>query len=231
MIYPKIQAGASFVFVVCLAAACGLVAQSPSPPTRVLDNSALHPPVGANVAIVEFSDLECPACAHANPTLKEAAARYKIPWVRRDFVIAAHPWSQSAAVFARWFDAKGGGLGDAYRDAVFANQPSIYNVNVLNEFTQNFARSHNVTLPFSIDPQNKLAGAVQADCALGKRTGIVHTPTVFIVTAHSRGAQYIEVRDIDHDLYRTIDQALDDTKGAAAQSTKSAATARHVAKK
>lgn len=180
--------------------------------TRVANDSALHPPAGATVAIVEFSDLECPACAHVNPILEAAAAKYKIPWVRHDFLIPSHPWSPSAAIYARWFDTKGNRLGDLYRDAVFANQSSIYNVNVLTQFTENFARSHNTPLPFAIDPQNRLSAQVQADNDLGKRTGVVHTPTIFIVTAHSRGPRYIEVQNPDRDLYRTIDQALADTR-------------------
>ena len=184
--------------------------------TNVLDASALHPPAGAAVAIVEFSDLECPACAHANPVLMQAVAQYKIPWIRHDMVIPGHPWSPVAAVNARWFDTKGNGLGDEYRNAVFANQTYIYNVNVLVQFTQKFAQDHHVTLPFSIDPDGKLEAAVKADTELGRRTGILHTPTIFIVTAHSKGAPYIEVQNPDTNLYKTIDQALEDTKAAAA---------------
>lgn len=192
---------------VSFATAAMLMAQSAPNPTKVLDGSALHPPAGASVAIVEWADLECPACAHANPLVKEAAAKYKIPWIRHDYVIQMHPWSKYAAIYARWFDAKGNGLGDAYRDAVFANQPSIYNVGVLTQFTQNFASSHGLSLPFAVDPQNKLAAAVQADADLGNRTGVVHTPTIFIVTT-SKAAPYLEVENTDRDLYRTIDQAL-----------------------
>ncbi len=192
---------------VSFATAAMLMAQSAPNPTKVLDGSALHPPAGASVAIVEWADLECPACAHANPLVKEAAAKYKIPWIRHDYVIQMHPWSKYAAIYARWFDAKGNGLGDAYRDAVFANQPSIYNVGVLTQFTQNFASSHGLSLPFAVDPQNKLAAAVQADADLGNRTGVVHTPTIFIVT-NSKAAPYLEVENTDRDLYRTIDQAL-----------------------
>src|SRR4051812_2825122 len=123
------------IAVRCAAAALvlmtgGLMAQSP---TKVLDGSALHPPAGASVAIVEFSDMECPACAHSNPVLTQAAAKYGIPLVRHDYVIPTHPWSQTASVYARWFDTKGNGLGDAYRDQVFANQTSIYNVGVLTQ--------------------------------------------------------------------------------------------------
>jgi protein-disulfide isomerase len=201
-----------------LGAVAGLVfggAALAQSPTKVLDSSALHPPAGASVAIVEFSDMECPACAHANPTLKAAAENYRIPWVRRDFVIPSHPWSPTASVYARWFDTQSKALGDAYRDAVFANQPSIYNVGILTQFTQKFAASKNVTLPFSVDPQGKLAAEVKADTEVGKRTGIQHTPTVFIVTSHSKGASYVEVENIDRDLYRTIDQALAEAKQAA----------------
>jgi protein-disulfide isomerase len=217
--------------LLCLSAATTLVGQAASPPTKVLDTTALHPPKGVSVAIVEFSDLECPACAHANPVLKEAAAKYKIPWVRRDYLIPLHQWSKVAAVNARWFDAKGSGLGDAYRDAVFANQPSIYNVNVLAKFTENFASSHGVAFPFAVDPQNKLAAMVQADDDMGKRTGVQHTPTIFIVYTGARGDNFLEVANADKDLYRTIDQALAEAKAAAPQARAAAAPVHHTPKK
>jgi protein-disulfide isomerase len=201
---------------VVLACATSLLpAQGAAPSTPVLDASALHPPAGARVAIVEFSDLECPACAHANPSLKAAAEQYKIPWIRHDMLIPYHVWSRNGAIYARWFDAKGNGLGNAYRDAVFANQSSIYNVAVLDKFTQDFARSHGIALPFNVDPQGKLAAEVNADSDLSRKTGIQHTPTVFIVMAHHEPS-YIEVPNVDTDLYRTIDQALEATKGDAA---------------
>jgi hypothetical protein len=58
-------------------------AQFGAPPTTpVRDASALKPPAGARVAIIEFEDLECPDCANANSLLKEAAAKYNIPWMR-----------------------------------------------------------------------------------------------------------------------------------------------------
>src|SRR5581483_7013509 len=104
----------------------GARAQFGAPPTtNVHDPSVLKPPAGARVAIIEFEDMECPDCANANPLLKEAAAKYNIPWVRHDFPLPFHPWSFQAAVNARWFDTKSKKLGDEYRDAVFASQPSI----------------------------------------------------------------------------------------------------------
>jgi protein-disulfide isomerase len=186
---------------------------APSPGTQVHDASALRPPAGARVAIVEFEDMECPDCARANPLLKEAAATYKIPWVRHDFPLPMHNWSFNAAVNARWFDIKSKALGDEYRDQVFANQISIVSPESLSQFTQKFAQSHNIALPFAIDPLGKLAADVKADYALGQRVGIEHTPTIWVVTANSKGAPFIEVVDRSK-LYQLIDQALEDTKSS-----------------
>lgn len=198
--------------VLLLAAAGSLPAQNQ---TNVLDTSALHPPPGARVAIVEFDDLECPACAHANPIIKAAVDQYKIPWIRHALLIPFHVWSRNASIYAHWFDAKQPGLGGEYRNAVFANQASIYNLPVLDKFTQDFARQHGIALPFNVDPQGKFAAEVNADNELSKRTGIQRTPTVFIVMAHHSPA-YIEVQNVDTDLYKDIDQALDETKGETA---------------
>ncbi len=180
---------------------------------RVLDASALHPPAGARVAIVEFDDLECPACAHANPVLMQAAASYHIPWVRHDFLIPGHIWSPIAAVNARWFDQKSPRLGDDYRNYIFANQISIETQPALRQFTQQFASSHGIAMPFAVDPQGKLAGLVQADTSLAERMGLKETPTIFIVSANSKGPSYIQVLSVDQDLYHDIDQALAQTHG------------------
>jgi len=194
-------------------------AQFNAPPTtQVHDPAALKPPAGARVAIVEFEDMECPDCGNANPILKEAAAKYNIPWVRHDFPLPFHAWSFQAAVNARWFDTKGKKIGDDYRDQVFANQPSISNLDVLLKFTENYAKNHNIALPFALDPQGKLAAEVKADYALGQRIGIEHTPTIWITTADSKGAPFIEVVDRTK-LFQLIDQAIADTRSASAKST------------
>src|ERR1700733_10882021 len=199
-----------------LATATGVHAQfAPPPPgTQVHEPSALKPPPGARVAIIEFEDMECPDCAAQNPKLKQAAADYKIPWVRHDFPLPFHAWSMQAAVNARWLGTKSKKLGDEYRDEVFANQPSIVDLNGLRQFTEKFARSQGVALPFAIDPMGKLLAEVKADYALGHRIGVEHTPTIWVVTANSKGAPFVEVVDRTK-LYQLIDQALEDTKGAA----------------
>ena len=202
-----------------LTIAPGARAQFGAPPTtNVHDPAALKPPAGARVAIIEFEDMECPDCANANPLLRDAAAKYNIPWVRHDFPLPFHPWSFQAAVNARWFDTKSKKLGDEYRDAVFASQPSIVGLDGLRQFTENWSKNHNIALPFAIDPQGKFAAEVKADYALGQRIGIEHTPTIWVVTSNSKGAAFVEVVDRSK-LYQLIDQALADTRSASAKTT------------
>lgn len=195
-----------------LAAAGAAHAQFGAPSATPVSDSALKPPPGARVAIVEFDDLECPACAHANPLLEQAAAKYKIPWIRHDFLIPYHIWSKQAAVNARWFDTKGKGLGDEYRNEIFANQTSIETLLQMNQFTQRFAQSHGMAMPFAIDPQGKLMAEINADVQLGTRLGITQTPSIYIVTVGPKGASSVQVKDPDHDLYTTIDQAMAATR-------------------
>jgi len=211
MFSPPSQA-ALILAAVLLAPAAHAQFAPPEPGTAVHDPSALRPPAGARVAIVEFEDLECPDCARANPLLREMAAQYKIPWVRHDFPLPFHAWSFQAAVNARWFDLKSKAIGDEYRDAVFANQPQISSLPVLVDFTDKFAASKGIAMPFAIDPQGKFATEVKADYALGQRIGIEHTPTIWVVTAHSKGSPFVEVVDRTK-LSQLIDEALADTRG------------------
>ncbi len=208
------RAGLLLAFVAAaLVVSTSAHAQFAPPPqgTLVHDPAALRPPAGARVAIVEFEDMECPDCARANPVLRQAAATYKIPWLRHDFPLPFHAWSFNAAVNARWFDLKSKAIGDEYRDAVFANQQSITSPEVLRDFTTKFAQSKGIDLPFAMDPQGKLASEVKGDYALGQRIGIEHTPTIWVVTANSKGAPFVEVVDRTK-LYQLIDEAIADTR-------------------
>jgi protein-disulfide isomerase len=203
------------ILTVALVLSAGLApahAQFGAPQTTpVHDPSALKPPAGARVALVEFEDLECPDCARANPLMIQASAKYGIPWVRHDFPLPQHNWSFQAAVNARYFDSKSLKLGNDYRDYIFANQISIETPAELNTWTQKFAQAHGVALPFAIDPMGKLAAEVKADYALGQRIGIEHTPTIWVVTNGNHAPPYVEVLDRSK-LYQLIDTAMAATR-------------------
>lgn len=191
-----------FVLSMALFLGAGAYAQQQQDVIHPKDTSALHPPSGAKVAIVEFADLECPMCARDNPIIMQAVEHYHVAWERHDFPLPMHNWSFQAAVNARWFDTKSKQLGNDYRNAVFANQPSIETKSDLQSFTQKFAQQHSVALPFVMDPQGKLAADVKADAALAEKMGVHETPTAWVVTQHG----YKQITDFSK-LYSMLDEA------------------------
>lgn len=178
------------------------------PPTHFKDTSLLKPPAGTKIAIIEFEDLECSACAHAAPIVKTAMDRYKVPRVHHDFLIPSHTWSRTAAIDARYLEDKvSPATAENFRRDVFANQQLIAGEDDLQQFTRKWFQSHGQQLPFVVDPSGRCAAEVQADCTLGARLGVFRTPTIVVVTAK----QWIEVTDPTQ-LYAAIDRAEADTK-------------------
>ena len=182
--------------------------------------SALKPPPGQSVAIVEFVDLQCPDCANANPLLKEAAKTYNIPIVRYDFPLPKHNWSFDAAVIAKYFDSKSKALGAAWRDYCFENQPAITPEN-LRSNAEKFAAQNKTSLPFVVDPDGKFAGEVKTDFAVGQRVGIEHTPTIYVVSNKAYGKPFVEVVDRSK-LYSIIDEMKAQAGSATSTAEKSA---------
>ena len=186
-------------------AGAGAVAQTAvgGPVANFHDTSMFKPPAGAKVAIVEFEDLECPACARAFPIVHEAMKHYNIPLVRHDFPLPMHLWSHDAAIIARYIQDKiSPDLATEYRREVFASQYQIASKDDLHAFTQKFFAAHGHQMPFVIDPTGQFDREVMADKALGEKMGLQETPTIVVVTNHG----WIQVKDVMK-LYEAIDQA------------------------
>ena len=200
----------------CLVLAAALLVSAPSfgqlsaPPnsgTPFKDTSMLKPPAGAPVAIYEFEDLECPACARAFPIVHNAIDHYKIPLVRHDFPLTMHVWSRDAAIIARYIQDKiDPKAAEEYRRAVFASQTAIASKDDLQRFTQKYFQAHGRAMPFVVDPTGQFAKEVQADYDLGVKIGLTQTPTIFVVTTKN----WIQIMDVNL-LYQTIDTALAQT--------------------
>jgi hypothetical protein len=123
-----------------------------------------------------------------------------------------HPWSFQAAVNARWFDTKSKKLGDDYRDAVFANQPSITTLDVLRDFTEKFAADHKIACP---SPSTPRQAHRRGQSRLRPRPAHRHRTHPHHLGRHrqSKGAPFVEVVDRTK-LYQLIDQALADTRAS-----------------
>jgi protein-disulfide isomerase len=168
------------------------------------DTSMLKPPPGVKVAVIEFQDLMCPACAHAFPIVHAAVAHYNIPLIERDFPLPGHAplGSGEAAIWARYLQDKVSlKMADDYRGAVFAGQAGISNKDDMLSFTRHFFQTHGLQLPFVPDPTGQFAKEVQADKALGEKLGVYYTPCIIVCTQH----EWVHVTDPSL-LYQTIDE-------------------------
>jgi hypothetical protein len=96
-------------------------------------------------------------------------------------------------------------MADDFRRDVFANQRMIAGPDDLQQFARRWFQSHGQQMPFLIDPSGHCAAEVQADCMLGMRVGVKHTPTIIVVTAK----EWIEVTD-PAQLYAAIERAESD---------------------
>jgi protein-disulfide isomerase len=226
MVMSRLLSAALFI---SLAGAVALPAQTSVPAGTgdpFKDTSMLKPPAGVKVAIIEWEDLECPACAHAFPAVHAAIAHYKIPLVRRDFQIPGHIWSHDASIIARYLQDKvSPTVAEEYRREVFASQYQIASKDDLHNFTMKFFQTQHQVMPFVVDPTGQFAKEVDADRDLGLKMGLLHTPTIIVATQKS----WVQVTDVN-DLYSVIDAALAQT-GGAAPATASAHTATTAHKK
>ncbi len=206
LVFSLAGAAASLAGAAASLAGAAAVAQTSVPPNQVTpftDTSMLKPPPGVKVAIIEWEDLECPACAHAFPFVHAAMAQYHIPLVRYDFQIPGHIWSHEASIYARYLQDKvSPEMATDYRRQVFASQFRISSKDDLNKFTQQFFTSHGKQMPFVVDPTGQLAREVDADRNLGDKLGLHETPTIIVVTPKG----WIQVRDVNN-LYQAIDKA------------------------
>jgi len=184
------------------------------------DTSMLKPPAGEKIAIIEWQDLLCPACAHAFPVVHQAIAHYKIPLVEKDFLIPAHAsfGNKEAAVWARYLQDKvSPEVADQFRGAVFAAQAGLTSKEDTEAFTRRFFSTHGLKMPFVADPGGELTKEVMADKVQGDKLGLQQTPTIVVCTQH----EWVQVTDTSL-LYQTIDELLAKVGGAG--STKAAGT-------
>lgn len=191
-------------------------AQTSVPPNQVSnfkDTSSFKPPADAKVAVIEYEDLECPACAKAFPMVHMAVNHYHIPIEEYDFQIPFHHWSHDGAIFAHYLKAKvSPELAEEFRRETFASQYRIASIDDLHNWEQQFMKEHGKQMPFVVDPTGQFDREVNASTAKGEKIGVIQTPTILVVTPN----HWIQVTD-PQEMYAAIDQAeAEANKGATA---------------
>lgn len=136
----------------------------------------------APVMVVEFSDLQCPHCKEANPTIERLVKEDPdVHFVFQNFPLPSHNWAQKAAQYA---DCVGRASNDAFwkfTDAVFAAQNDITAENADQKLTEladqsGVKGSDIATCSSQPDTQSR----VEASIDLGKSLDVNSTPSLFI---------------------------------------------------
>ena len=148
-----------------------------------LSDSPSIGPTDAKVAVVEFSDFECPHCRALYTILKTVEPEFpQVRFVFKNFPLTEiHPWAMTAAIAARCAFQSSNDAFWKVHNQLFDNQDAITADNVWDEAT-GFAASAGISAD-SIHscmaaPETKTR--VEADIAEGKTLGVDSTPTIFI---------------------------------------------------
>lgn len=155
------------------------------PMKKILDKGVTGPtrgPKDAPVMIVEFGDLQCPACKAAQPTIEAlVAAEPTARFVFQNFPLEIHNWAAKGAAYA---DCVGQASNDAFWKFVaktYETQSDITAENADEKLTA-IADGAGVKgadiAACAAKPDTK--ARVDASIALGKSVEVTGTPTLFI---------------------------------------------------
>jgi protein-disulfide isomerase len=140
-------------------------------------------PANAPVTVVEFSDLECPACKAAQPVVDQLLAQEPdVRFVFQHFPLEQmHPWAFRAAQYADCVGRENNGAFWKFIENVYADQPNISTTNVDQKLTDiaGSAGADKSKIKACIDDPTTKAH-IWASQQLGKSVEVQGTPTVFI---------------------------------------------------
>lgn len=157
----------------------------PSAPLS-LDGAILVGNPSAKVAMLEFSDFQCPFCgkfsAEILPTLrKDFIGTGRLLFAFRNMPIQSHQFAEPAALAASC--AADQGKFDAFHDLLFANQKSL-NEGSLDKFVTTVGLDRSI---YAECVQRTAPGKVKADKDLAHVLGVSGTPVFFVGTLGSNG--------------------------------------------
>jgi protein-disulfide isomerase len=158
-------------------------------------------PKDAPVTIVEFGDLQCPACKAAQPTIEAlVAAEPKARFVFQNFPLEMHNWAAKGADYA---DCVGRASNDAFWKFVAKTYESQADITAENADEKLTAIADGVGVKGSeiaacaAKPETK--AHVDASLALGKAVEVTGTPTLFI---NGRRVANFDTRMLD--IYKSL---------------------------
>jgi protein-disulfide isomerase len=146
-------------------------------------NGPVHGPADAAVTIVEFGDLECPACKAAQPNINKLMQEEpKAKLIFQNYPLESlHKW---ALLGAKYLDCIGRGNNDTvwkFISTVYEHQAEIKPENaeaMLRDYAKEAGADPGAVAACAAKPETERH--VRASIALGGKMGVTSTPTFFI---------------------------------------------------
>jgi protein-disulfide isomerase len=155
------------------------------PAKKLLEKGMTGPergPKDAPVTIVEFGDLQCPACKAAQPTIEAlVAAEPNARFVFQNFPLEMHNWAAKGAAYA---DCVGRASNDAFWKFVSKTYETQSDITAdtadakLTALADGAGVKGSEIAACAAKPETK--AHVDASLALGKSVDVTGTPTLFI---------------------------------------------------
>ncbi len=145
-------------------------------------NGVARGPAKAPVEIVEFSDLQCPHCKQAQPTIEKLLAdEPNTRFVFQPFPLPSHDWAMKAAAYADCIGQVNNAAFWKYIDGVYNAQSGITAANADEKLTgladSSGAKGKDIA---ACAARPDIKARVENSVALGKAVGVTGTPTIFI---------------------------------------------------
>ncbi len=161
-------------------------------------------PANAPVTIVEFSDLQCPHCKQAHPTLERLSTEVpNLKLVFENFPIdQIHKWANLAARYGYCVSRTSNDSFWRYLTGVFNQQDQITEQNApqkLGEIAQ-AAGSDPAAIATCAESADAKSSVIQS-FELGKSLGVVGTPTLFL-----NGRKIANVNGVPYDQLKAMVQ-------------------------
>jgi len=176
-----------------------------------LQDQPTQGPATAPVTLVEYSDLECPICAHMQEELEtEIIPKYgdKLRVVFKEYpLVNIHEWALTGAIAAQCTYQIDPSKYVVFRSAVYKNQATITGDHARDVLLHIAAEAgvDNLKLAACIDSKDSLP-RVEANIQEGDALGVGQTPTSFINGRTLVGSPAAT------DFYKLIDEAMHDSK-------------------
>jgi protein-disulfide isomerase len=164
-------------------------------------NGPSRGPADAPVTIVEFSDLQCPHCKEAQPTIDKLVSEEKnARLVFQNFPLQSHDWAAKAAAYA---DCIGRSSNDAFwkfMQGVYDAQSDILTTNADEKLTaladKSGVKGSDIA---ACAAKPETTSRVEHSVALGKSVDVTGTPTLFI-----NGRKIANVAALPYDMLKQL---------------------------